>query len=105
MVDITRPRSTIKALANPLAPRRGVPDKTRRIKEWTREVLKLEPDVAVSVTELACRDEGCPDVETVVGVMRPGKPIETMRIHLPISDISKDDLNEIAAVHGGRGVA
>ncbi|MBW8636698.1 nitrate reductase [Hoeflea sp. WL0058] len=96
MVDTTRSTSPFNPLANPLAPRRGVPEKTRRIKEWVKEILELEPDVAVSVTELACRDEGCPDIETVIGVIQTGKLIETLRIHLPISDITRDDLAEIA---------
>lgn len=86
----------MKASANPIAPRRGVPEKTRQIKAWVKEILQLEHDVAVSVTELACRDEGCPDVETVVGVMHPGQPIQTLRVHLPISEITRDDLVEIS---------
>ena len=96
MVRIPRPLSSMKASANPLAPRRGVPEKTRQIKAWVKEILELEHHVAVSVTELACRDEGCPDVETVVGVLRSGKPIQTLRVHLPISEITRESLVEIS---------
>ncbi|RAZ82939.1 nitrate reductase [Mesorhizobium hawassense] len=78
-------------LANPLAPRRALPEKTRQIKEWTRELFKLDDAVVVAITELACRDEDCPDIETVIGIMRPGEKIETRRIHKPIADVERLD--------------
>ena len=40
-----------------------------RIKAWAREMLGLGDDVVVTVTELRCAEEECPDVETVVGVL------------------------------------
>jgi hypothetical protein len=86
----------MNSLANPLAPRRGLPGKTREIKAWVREVFELDTDVVVSLTELACRDEGCPDVETVIGIMRPGEQIRTIRIHRPIAEIAREDLREAA---------
>lgn len=79
-------------LANPFAPRRALPEKTRQIKAWVREVCNLDDAVVVSITELACRDEDCPDIETVIGIMRPGEKIETIRIHKEIAEISRDDI-------------
>lgn len=79
-------------LANPFAPRRALPEKSRQIKVWVREIWKLDDDVVISITELACRDDGCPDIETVIGIMRPGQPIQTIRFHKPISQIIEDDL-------------
>ncbi len=59
-------------LANPLAPRGfALPEKTSQIKVWIREARGLDDDVVVSVTELVCRKDGCPDIETVIGIMRP----------------------------------
>lgn len=56
------------------------------------------------MTELACRDEGCPDIETVIGIMRPGEKIETIRVHKAIADMTIDDLGStFAAVRVGRG--
>jgi len=77
---------------NPLAPRRAIPDKTRQIKEWVRALRGLDENVVVAVTELACRDDGCPDIETVIGIMRPGEKIETIRVHKPLADIEHEDI-------------
>lgn len=50
------------------------PTHTVAIKRWTREQLRLPDEVAVSVTETACVDPGCPLLETVVTVFDgPGK--------------------------------
>lgn len=78
-------------LANPFAPRRALPEKSRQIKVWVRELCRLDDDVVVSITELSCRDDGCPDIETVIGIMRPGEKIETVRIHRPISELTRED--------------
>lgn len=78
-------------LANPLARRRALPEKTRDIKAWVRDLRSLDERDVVSITELACREDGCPDIETVVGIMRPGAPIETIRVHKAIADIGPED--------------
>jgi hypothetical protein len=44
------------------------PEHATAIKRWTREFLHLPDDTVVTVNELACRDPGCPLVETVVVV-------------------------------------
>ncbi|ATU95168.1 nitrate reductase [Phyllobacterium zundukense] len=79
-------------LANPFAPRRALPEKSRQIKAWVRELCKLDDAVVVSITELACRDDGCPDIETVIGIMRPGEKIETIRIHRAIAEVMREDV-------------
>lgn len=80
-------------LANPLAPRGlALPEKTSQIKVWVREARGLDGDVVVSITELVCRKDGCPDIETVIGIMRPGEKIETIRIHKSIADVTSRDL-------------
>lgn len=83
--------------ANPLAPRRALPEKARQVKAWVRELHGLGEDVVVSVTELACRDEGCPEVETVIGIMRAGQKVETLRIHRSLAEVLREDLPAPAA--------
>lgn len=80
-------------LANPLAPRRALPEKSRQIKAWVRELCGLDDTVVVSITELACRDQDCPDIETVIGIMRPGETIETVRVHSPIAEVTEEDIS------------
>lgn len=78
---------------NPLAPRReGVHGRMVEIKSWVRRIMGLPEDATVSVTELACRDAGCPDVETVIGVLEKGQPIRTFRVHKPISNTVREDV-------------
>ncbi|RWO78796.1 nitrate reductase [Mesorhizobium sp.] len=80
-------------LANPLAPRGlALPERTRQIKVWVRRACGLDDDVVVSVTELVCRKSGCPDIETVIGIMRPGEEIETIRVNKAIADVTSHDL-------------
>lgn len=79
-------------LANPFAPRRALPERTRQIRAWVRDVCSLDDAVVVSITELACRDDDCPDIETVIGIMRPGEKIETIRIHKPIAEVTREDV-------------
>ncbi|MER8523155.1 nitrate reductase [Mesorhizobium sp. M1076] len=84
----------LSLFANPFAPRRALPEKSRQIKAWVRELRKLHDDVVVSITELACRDKDCPDIETVIGIMRPGEKIETIRIHRPITEVTREDVSD-----------
>jgi hypothetical protein len=82
--------------ANPLAPRRALPERTRLIKAWVRDLYGLDEDVVVSLTELACREDGCPDIETIVGIMRPGRKIETLRVHKAIDAVTQCDIEAAA---------
>jgi hypothetical protein len=64
-----------RPFSNPLA-RRSQPDyekATEQAKARTRALLQLPEDVVISVNQLACREHGCPDVETVVAIMRAGQ--------------------------------
>lgn len=79
-------------LANPFAPKRALPEKSRQIKAWIRSHHQLDEDVVLSLSELACRDEGCPDIETVIGIMRPGRPIEIIRFHKTIAELTEKDI-------------
>lgn len=83
---------SMNLLNNPLAPRRALPEKTRQIKDWVRELYGLSDDVVVAVSEIACRDEGCPDIETVIGILRPGRKVETLRVHKALADVERADV-------------
>jgi hypothetical protein len=84
---------------NPLA-RRSEPDHekaTEQAKAHTRALLQLPEDVVISVNELVCREHGCPDVETIVAVMRAGQKTRKVSIRKRIADVTIADL---AAVFG-----
>lgn len=50
------------------AARGPVPAHTLAIKQWTRDILRLDDDAVITVSELACTDPGCPLIETVIAV-------------------------------------
>lgn len=78
---------------NPLARKKpSDTSHTARIKGWLRMQLRLAEDVVVSVNELACRDAGCPDVETVIGILRPGRPVQMLRVERPIAYVTEDHI-------------
>ena len=84
---------------NPLAPKTNrLQAKSAEIKGWVREIMYLPNDTPITIAELACRDEGCPDVETVIGVLKPGSPTETIRVHIPMKDVKKADVVAAASL-------
>ncbi len=88
----------MKPFDNPLAPRGNrLLAKSADIKAWVREALALSDDTTLTITELACRDDGCPDIETVIGIFHNDKPTQTLRVHLPLGELTHADvLNAIA---------
>lgn len=88
---------TSPSFVNPLAPRStGVRAKSGLIKNWVRTTRRVDDETVISVTELACRDDGCPDIETVIGILEPGKPIATLRIHKSILELEEKDVDSAA---------
>lgn len=87
---------------NPLARprRRDVSAQIRDLKAAARAGLGLGEDVTVSVTELTCHEPGCPDVETVVAILRQGAPPRLARIHKPLRETTPED---VAAAFSGAG--
>jgi hypothetical protein len=78
---------------NPLASKTNrLLAKSTEIKAWVRQLFELPPDTPLTVAELACRNEGCPDIETVIGIMRTGEPIQTIRVHMTMSEVTFDHL-------------
>jgi len=63
-----------------------------RIRNQVRDLLKLEEETPVLVTEWACAEPGCPPVETVIAVLdQPGLQRQ-FRIHKPLADVSPADV-------------
>ena len=72
----------------------------RRIKRALREALELSDDATVTVTELACLEEGCAPVETVFGLLRPDAPQLQHKVHKPTDGVDAQDLMEVCAAWG-----
>ena len=72
----------------------------RRLKRALRDALELSDDATVTVTELACLEEGCAPVETVFGLLRPNAPQLQDKVHKPTDAIDADDLLQVCTAWG-----
>ena len=68
------------------------PEQSDRIKRWVREAWVLSSEATVMVTELECREPGCPPIETVLALLEgPGKTRQ-YKIHKSAAEISRADV-------------
>lgn len=72
--------------------RRTAPDRAGMVKTWVTEHLGLAEADLVTVAELACREPGCPPVETVVTVHGPDGARRAWHIHRALADIGRTDV-------------
>jgi len=72
-------------------------ERSNEIKAQVAAALGLDEEATVMVSELACMEEGCPPVETVIAVFRPAMEKLQFRLHRPISEITKHDIEEMCA--------
>ena len=75
-------------------------EKIRLIKRTLREALELPEEATVTVAELACLEEGCAPVETVVGLLRPDSPQLQHKLHKATEAVDAQDLTEVCAAWG-----
>ncbi|TKB95403.1 MAG: hypothetical protein E8D41_01245 [Nitrospira sp.] len=72
------------------------PEQSDRIKSWARETWALSGEATVMVTELECREPGCPPIETVIALLEgPGKTRQ-YKIHKSAAEISRPDVEGLA---------
>jgi len=76
---------------------RSAPAAMAALKRWVREALALGDDDTVMVTELTCREPGCPPLETVVAVLRgPGRTWQ-FKVHTPVAALTDADRARLLA--------
>ena len=72
----------------------------RRIKRTLHEALKLPEDALITVTQLACLEEECAPLETVIGLLQPNVPQLQHKVHKPTDDLSSEDLTQVCKAWG-----
>jgi len=83
-------------LIDPLRTRAGGdPQRAAALKGWVREALELDAATTVLVTELRCREPGCPPLETVIAVLGAAG---THQHKLPkaMAEVTQEDIAAIA---------
>ncbi|MDR7038864.1 hypothetical protein J2X36_003636 [Methylobacterium sp. BE186] len=76
-----------------------------RLKSEIAAALALGPEDALTVNAIACPDPGCPDIETVVLVMRAREPTRAFRIRRPLEAVEAADIETVAQEERGRRAA
>ena len=62
----------------------------QQIKTWVYDLLKLDLDIGISVSQLQCKEPDCPPVETVITIFN--QPAQQYKIHKALDDIEQVDL-------------
>ncbi|MGE0644801.1 MAG: hypothetical protein AB7P24_14120 [Nitrospira sp.] len=63
-----------------------------RIKAWARAVFHLNDETTVMVTELECREPGCPPIETVIALLKGSGNTQQYKIHKTADTIGLSDV-------------
>ncbi|MCJ2107755.1 hypothetical protein MKK70_20725 [Methylobacterium sp. E-041] len=71
--------------------------RAKLLKVACSDALGLGAEDAITVNEIACADPGCPDIETVVLVMRAGEPTRAIRIRAPMDAVGEAELERLVA--------
>ena len=82
------------------SPRRPNRERVRHIKKALRAALSLPDDTTVTVTELACLEEGCAPIETVVALLRPDAPPLQHKLYKPTDTVDAEDLVQVCTAWG-----
>lgn len=64
-----------------------------QLKSWVYEVLALDRDIPISISQLKCSEPGCSPLETVIAVM--SQPPQTYKIHRPAAEIERADVTKM----------
>jgi hypothetical protein len=68
------------------------PAKIEQIKSWIYQLLSVDSDTPISISQLLCTETGCPPLETVIAIMTI--PVKQYKIHQSLDDISYADIVE-----------
>lgn len=76
------------------------PDQSDRIKAWTRQAFHLGDETTLMVTELECREPGCPPVETVIAVLDGPGRTRRFKVHKAAGEMDRQDVEALAKGDG-----
>ncbi|MBM4128337.1 MAG: hypothetical protein FJ247_13585 [Nitrospira sp.] len=71
-------------------------DQADRIKAWARTVFHLSDETTVMVTELECREPGCPPIETVIALLKGPGDTQQYKIHKTADEVGLSDIEQLA---------
>lgn len=72
------------------------PAVTGRLKLWVAALMGLTHRDTILLAELACRDPGCPDLETVITVIYADRRQFVLRFPGPMAGVTERDVQSLA---------
>lgn len=66
------------------------PAKVQQLKTWIYELLQLDQKMTISISQLQCKEPGCPPIETAITILV--QPTQQFKIHKAIAHIEQSDL-------------
>jgi len=77
-------------------------EQLQQVKDWLYEILQIDRNTIISISQLQCQDLNCPPMQTAIAVMTT--PHRVIRIHKAIPDITHADVVQaIALVSSSNG--
>ena len=70
---------------------------TDRLKTWVSVLMGLSDRDTIMLAELACHDAGCPDLETVITVVRTDRRRFVLRFPGPMAGVTEGDVRSLQA--------
>ena len=71
------------------------PEQSQRVKDWIYQVLQINSNTVISLSQLQCQDPDCPPIQTAIAIMT--SPHRVIRIHKAIPDITYGDIVQAIA--------
>ena len=72
------------------------PAVTDRLKTWVTALMDLSDRDTIMLAELACHDPGCPDLETVITVVRTDRRRFVLRFTGAMAGVTEVDVQSLA---------
>ena len=71
------------------------PEQSQQVKNWIYQILKINSNTVISLSQLQCQDLNCPPIQTAIAIMT--SPHRVIRIHKAIPDITYSDVVQAIA--------
>ena len=71
------------------------PEQSQQVKNWIYQILKINSNTVISLSQLQCQDLNCPPIQTAIAIMT--SPHRVIRIHKAIPDITYGDVVQAIA--------
>jgi hypothetical protein len=86
----------MSSLDNPFSRQRSIghSEQVEAIKLWTRQILALNEDAVLSVSQFGCAKPTCPRNMTYILLMSQDAPTRKISIHKSIVDVCEADIRD-----------